>query len=333
MSRRAGAAGRLKAPVRDLLFPAAEHAWALAFAGAGLVLRPRAALATPTGTDRVLVIAPHPDDETLGCGGTIARHAQAGDAVCVLVVTDGGSSRAGGYGRAAIRAIRAQEAAAAITQLQPGEIVQFGLPESRWTPADFQTRLAALLARVRPTLIYTTSCVDFHPEHRRVALGLAKTLATTPQPDLRAVRLYELQVPLTPVLTNALVDIGPVAAHKERALAAYTTQRASFGWRPRQARYTRLLYRLAGSPEAFWELTPAAFGRVMAGYPAARPVFRSLRPRPFSDGAAWLVGLVARRRLKRMAAFDRPEPVAYTAGEGPVADRAPRTEELRHGKH
>ena len=301
-----GAAGRLKGLARGILFPAAEHAWALAFAGAGRVLRPQAPVVTPTGADRVLVIAPHPDDETLGCGGTIARHRQTGDAVCVLVVTDGGSSRAGGLGRAAIRAIRAQEAAAAIAQLQPGEIVQFGLPESRWTPAEFQARLAALLARVRPTLIYTTSCVDFHPEHRRVALGLAKTLAATPPPDLRAVRIYELQVPLTPVLANVLVDVGPVAAQKERALAAYTTQRASFGWRPRQARYTRLLYRLTGPPEAFWELTPAAFGRLMAGYPAARPVFRSLRLRPFSDGAAWLIGLGARRRLKRLAAFDKP---------------------------
>lgn len=305
MSERGGIAGRLKGAARGVLFPAAEGAWALAFAGAGQVLRPQAEVWTPTGTDRVLVIAPHPDDETLGCGGTIARHRRAGDAVCVLVVTDGGSSRAGGYSREAIRAIRAQEAAAAIAHLQPTELVQFDLPESRWTPADLQTRLTALLARLRPTLIYVTSCVDFHPEHRRVARGLAKTLAAAPQPDLRAVRLYELQVPLTPVLTNVIVDISAVAEQKERALAAYTTQRASFGWRPRQARYTRLLYRLGGPPEVFWELAPAAFCRVMRGYPATHPLFRSLRLRPFSDGVAWLVGWAARRRLKRLAAFDK----------------------------
>lgn len=305
-SERSGAAGRLKVGARRVLFPAAETVWAGAFALAGRVLRPRAAPGTPTGTDRVLVIAPHPDDETLGCGGTIARHSAAGDTVCVLVVTDGGSSRAGGYRRAAIRALRAAEAGAAIAHLQPSEIVLWGLPESRWTPADFQARLTALLARFRPTLIYTTSCVDFHPEHRRVALGLAKTLATAPPPDLRALRLYELQVPLTPILTNVVMDIGPVRAIKECALAEYTTQRASFGWRPRQARYTRLLYRLAGPPEVFWELAPGAFARLMRGYPAARPLFRSLRLRPFSDGAAWLAGLAARRRLKRLAAFDKP---------------------------
>ncbi len=300
MSERQGGRAVLKAGARGVLIPAAEGAWALAFAGAGRVARPQVQEATPTGVDRVLVIAPHPDDETLGCGGTIVRHRQAGDAVCVLVVTDGGSSRAGGYSRTAIRAIRAAEAAA-IAHLGPSEIVPFALPEARWTPTEFQARLTTLLARVRPTLIYTTSCVDFHPEHRRVALGLAKTLAAAPQPNLRALRLYELQVPLTPILANVMVDISAVETVKNRALAEYTTQRASFGWLPRQARYTRLLYRRRGTGEVFWELTPAAFCRVMAGYPATHPVFRSIRPRPFSDGLAWLVGLAARRRLKQSA--------------------------------
>ena len=46
--------------------------------------------------------------------------------------------------------------------------------------------------------------------------------------------------------------------------------------------------------------------RLMRGYPAARPLFGSLRLRPFGDGLAWLVGLAARRRLKRLAAFDTP---------------------------
>ena len=43
----------------------------------------------------VLVIAAHPDDETLGCGGTVARHVEAGDRVKVIFVSDGVSSREG----------------------------------------------------------------------------------------------------------------------------------------------------------------------------------------------------------------------------------------------
>ena len=37
----------------------------------------------------VLVIAPHPDDEVLGCGGTIAKHAKEGDKIYLCVVTKG----------------------------------------------------------------------------------------------------------------------------------------------------------------------------------------------------------------------------------------------------
>src|SRR3954452_15113024 len=103
-----------KAVGRSLLFPAAEMVWAGGFASAGRLLRPQARLSNPTGTDRVLVLAPHPDDETLGCGGTIFRHRRAGDALTVLIVTDGGSSRAGGLPREQMRLVRAREAESAL---------------------------------------------------------------------------------------------------------------------------------------------------------------------------------------------------------------------------
>lgn len=293
--------GGAKGLLRRVLFPAVEGAWALAFAAAGQVLRPTACPAPPSGADRVLVVAPHPDDETLGCGGAALLHSRAGDQVCVLVVTDGGSSQAGGLRRAQMRALRAQEAAAAIAWLEPAEIVLWGLPEERWNRADLRARFAALLQAFRPTLIYSMSAADFHPEHRRVAADLAHALAAGAAPTCRAVRIYELQVPLTPVLANTLIDISSVAAVKARALDEYTTQRVSFEWLARHTRHLRLLYRRRGPHEAFWELPPAQFCRLMAGYAAARPRFSPILPRPFTDGRAWLRGYRARRRLRALA--------------------------------
>jgi len=47
---------------------------------------------------RVLCVAAHPDDEVLGCGGTMARHSLRGDAVHVAILGEGATSRDAGYG-------------------------------------------------------------------------------------------------------------------------------------------------------------------------------------------------------------------------------------------
>ncbi|MFZ2422771.1 MAG: PIG-L family deacetylase, partial [Anaerolineae bacterium] len=77
----------------------AEQGWWLAFWLAGAVRRatravgPRVKPWSTPGGQRVLVIAPHPDDEACGCGGALLRHRAAGDAVTIVVVTDGRRSR------------------------------------------------------------------------------------------------------------------------------------------------------------------------------------------------------------------------------------------------
>lgn len=296
--------------VRRWVFPAVEGLWTLGFACIGRSLRPGAHLSVPDGSERVLVIAPHPDDETLGCGGTIALHFDTGDAVCVLVVTDGGSSRAGGLSREEIRPLRRAEAKSAVSRLlnldDAGSFLQLlDLPEGRWSPAQLEVPLRNLLESFRPSLVYTTSCVDFHPQHLKVAESVANTLASLPGHTCRAIRIYELQVPLTPVLANVMVDVTAVSARKYAALREYRTQVGSFRWVPRAARYLRALYRRRGTIELFWELEPRQFCRLMASYKEMRPQFRSIRMRPFSDGLAWLVGLRPRRALKHLAMHTR----------------------------
>ena len=288
-----------KRAARQILFPLAEGAWAAAFALAGRLLRPHASLLTFTGRDRVLLLAPHPDDETLAAGGTLALHHAAGDQVCVVIVTDGSRSRAGGIDPATMRAARQLEATQALARLGALELVQWGLPEGAWAAEDLLARLVPLLHTLRPTLIYTPSCVDYHPEHRRVAAGVAAALTAWADGVCQAVRVYEVSVPLTPILVNRLADIGPTYAAKWHALQAYRSQRATFGSLPRHTRYLRALYRVPGPVEAFWELAPAAFVARMAQGAADPYPYRGLRLRPFSDGLAWLNGLKARKQLAK----------------------------------
>ncbi|MDQ3705185.1 MAG: PIG-L family deacetylase [Chloroflexota bacterium] len=283
---------------RGAVFPLVERGWELGFALAGMLLRPSVRRIVPGASERVLVIAPHPDDETLGSGGTIARHVAGGDRVCVLVVTDGGSSRAGGIGRDEMRRLRAMEAMQAVGALGRVELLQLGLPEGSWSPGDLQERLEDLLQREQPAVVYAPSRVDFHPEHLKVARVLARTLHALRDVTHPKIRIYELQVPLTPVLANVAVEVGGWAAkRKAAALGHYKTQQGSFGWVPRHSKYLRRLYRTGDPVEVFWELAAESYSQLTEASVGSTK-YRSIRLRPFGDGLAWLVGLGERRQLK-----------------------------------
>ena len=93
--------------------PVAEVLWYAGFAAIRPVVRSRVSRCVPGGGRRVLVIAPHPDDETVGCAGTILLHIMSGDTVCLAFVTDGSKSRAGGLDPGQMRRRREKEAQAA----------------------------------------------------------------------------------------------------------------------------------------------------------------------------------------------------------------------------
>ena len=66
-----------------------EFPWCAGFLAAGRLTSSRAVPWSPKGTDRVVVIAPHPDDEAIACSGTMLRHIEGGDEVNIVIATDG----------------------------------------------------------------------------------------------------------------------------------------------------------------------------------------------------------------------------------------------------
>ncbi len=120
-----------------------------------------------------VILAPHPDDETLGSGGVIVRKLAAGSAVTVVMVTDGRHSHASRViGPDALAALRRDELCEATRRL--------GLPDSslRWADiedgkvAHSEDRLSAViqdvLAELRPDELYATSAAEPHPDHAAV---------------------------------------------------------------------------------------------------------------------------------------------------------------------
>jgi len=268
--------------------------WTGGFAVAGRLSRSRVAPWSSPGGLRVLVVAPHPDDETLGCGGTLALHARCGDDVLVTFATDGRRSGAFGLSPDEMARRRRGEAEDACAALGVRS-AWIGLPEGEWVPDVMRAQLGALLVEHRPDVIYAPSRIDFHPEHLGVAAALGAALADHRSLAPR-VRVYGSQVPLTSALATHVAPVGEVAEKLQQALDAYVTQAGNVDRARRQRGYAAAYHRVASPAEEFWEVSAAGYTTLHGQNAAER--FRSLRSRPWTDPLAYVVGRGARRRLR-----------------------------------
>ena len=132
---------------------------------------------TVTSTTRCfLVIAPHPDDETLGCGATIARARHAGIPVHVVVVTDGSGHPPAFADKAKLAALRRKETlnACGILGVPPSNVVFLAVPDGLAAAhvGDVAHQLAELIGRLDPVRIFAPCGLDNHADHRAVAAAL-----------------------------------------------------------------------------------------------------------------------------------------------------------------
>ena len=184
------------------------------------LLVPSVAAATLPG-QRVLVIAPHPDDEVFGCGGAILRHLEQGAAVHVRIWTTGGYGVAADK-KAAYIATRQRESTAAARILGYGT-PEFGTAEDRALQYSEKLvhELLALIAAHQADLVYAPSVLEMHPDHR--VLGMASVEAVRRLGKELRLAQYEIGIPLRP---NLLLDITGVAARKLEAMQCFESQLA-----------------------------------------------------------------------------------------------------------
>ena len=145
----------------------------------------------------VLVIAAHPDDEVLGCGGTIARLAAEGARVSILILAEGLTSRPDfdlvrdGVALK-VHHERAQRAGAL---LGAKEVTVGGFPDNRMDTVpllDVAQRIEREIARVRPETVFTQHGGDLNIDH--VVTFRATMTATRPMRDCPVKRLYAYEV-------------------------------------------------------------------------------------------------------------------------------------------
>ncbi|MHC4844965.1 MAG: PIG-L deacetylase family protein [Planctomycetota bacterium] len=159
----------------------------------------------------VLVVAPHPDDEIIGCGGAIALHCDRGDAVHVALVTRG---EGGGDAEARWEESRRSAGLLGKTEVSCLESTDGAVAAD----ADLPARIAELANRFGPRVVYAPSPFEMHKDH--VATLTATATALAGRPDLTLL-LYEVN---TEAMASFLLDITPVAERKRAALSAFASQ-------------------------------------------------------------------------------------------------------------
>jgi LmbE family N-acetylglucosaminyl deacetylase len=270
-----------------------QFIWRIGFGVAGRFARTEATIADPSDR-RVLVVAPHPDDELAGCGGTLVRHLGSGARVTVMFVTDGRRSAALGLDPDTMAKERRREASLAAVILGISDVRWLGFPEGHWQCNSLRKHLESCFHEFHPELIYAPSCIDFHPEHRKVARALACVI-----PEDIMVRVYQAQVPLTSRLTNIVISVDEQMDLIGSACDAYRTQLGSLSGLRRVRQYAGSFHHAGEFAEEFWEISGADYSRIHWQSPEARQ-FRGIRPRAFSDGLAYWVGGAVRRHLKTL---------------------------------
>lgn len=201
---------------------------------------PVASLDTILGDGPALVLAPHPDDESLGCGGLIAQAAQAGREISVAILTDGTGShpRSRAYPPERLRAVREAEARSALAALglSPDRLVFMGVrdtaaPHPGVDEPAFTETAARLAALIRRTGARTVLCAWEHDPHGDHVSAHRLAVAACRETGARLLSYPVWGWTLPPVhpLPDApprgwRLDIRAELEAKRRAIAAHVSQ-------------------------------------------------------------------------------------------------------------
>jgi LmbE family N-acetylglucosaminyl deacetylase len=163
------------------------------------------------------VLAPHPDDEALGCAGTLLQLGKKGGAVSIIFLTDGemlhGNSSDG------IGDIRREEARRSAGLLGCREAIFPGFPDGEIGGhlERVYKKLYEFIGDIKPDIVLSPSSIDYHPDHIATSHAAVRLMN-----DFRSFALVFYEVYST-LRFNYLVDISGVVGEKENIISTYRT--------------------------------------------------------------------------------------------------------------
>ncbi len=181
------------------------------------MLRPEP-VAAPRG-ERILLVAPHPDDESIGAGGTLLLAADADSSVDILFLTTG---------RTHEREVRRDEALAVCRTAG----FSGAFAEKDADAIDVEAAARALVARLGERqfdTLFVPFFLDDHDDHRRANEVLLRALVVGPG-DMSLPRTVWAYHVYGPGPMNCIVDIGDVVTRKRELIACHRSQMAGRDW-------------------------------------------------------------------------------------------------------
>ena len=206
---------------------------------------------------RILAIAPHPDDETLGCGGALFRHKAEGDDIYWLIIT--GISQEGGWQEKVVNK-RDNEIDAVAEKYGFSDVFNLRLPTTKMDTlpvSDLIEKISNVYKKVEPDIIYMPFPNDVHTDHQLIAKALQSTFKWFRFPHIKKVYMYE-----TPSETefnfvenrvfspNVFVKISQYIDNKIETMKIYDGEMGEFPF-PRSEKTIRSLAALRGSQSGF----------------------------------------------------------------------------------
>jgi LmbE family N-acetylglucosaminyl deacetylase len=207
----------------------------------------------------ILVVAAHPDDEILGCGGAMARHVALGHEVIVVILSEGQRSRESLDSEAEtnveVRMLR-DAAIAAAKVIGISEIRFFSFPDNQFDSIPLLHLVKVIeecVREVKPQIVYTHHRGDLNIDHRLAAQAVIT--ATRPIPDsvVRTVLAFEVLSsseymfePSVQFIPNYFIDISDYLEVKQRAMSQYGNELRESP-HPRSLTGIEALARLRGS--------------------------------------------------------------------------------------
>jgi len=186
----------------------------------------------------VAVIAAHPDDEILGCGGTIARHVQSGDKVFVMIMAEGVTSRDRSRdrgGRVEVLSALAESAQEANRIVGTTLLTLENYPDNRMDSLDRLDVIKLVeefLKTHRPSIVYTHHAGDVNIDHRCIHEAVVTACRPMPGTEIATLLFFEVasstewQVPgsAPSFCPNWFVDVSEQLEKKLNALGAYSSE-------------------------------------------------------------------------------------------------------------